>query len=134
MATEVKEKEAQKTKVQLVVNDKEASSFDVTEITSVEIRGATGVATYRLDPLQDAVIKLVVIGRDVPEPVVTTVVNPSPPVEMVVGHLGTPYDVKALKASEDDQAKEQEAADKEAVKAGEAAQKEEKKEVGQAPK
>jgi len=93
-------KEAARTKVQFVLNDDSKGEFDVTEVTSVEIRGATGVATYRIDPLQDTLIKLVVTGRVVPEPVVVKQDNPEPAVESVVGILGTPENVKAAKDAE----------------------------------
>lgn len=86
------------TKVELVVNDETKNEVEVSEIVSVEIRGATGVATYRLDPNQDVVIKLVVVGKvaqeddeESPVPVST---------EQVIGHFGKPDDVKALKERE----------------------------------
>lgn len=85
------------TKVELVVNDESKQEVEVSEITSVEIRGATGTAKYRLDPMQDTVIKLVVVGKVAqegdlePAPVAT---------EQVVGHFGKPEDVKNLKERE----------------------------------
>lgn len=99
------------TKVELVVNDESQKEVEVSEITSVEIRGATGVATYRLDPLQDTVIKLVVVGTVVPEDEET----PTPvATENVVAHLGKPEDVKGLKDREKKVVEDQEKAAKEA--------------------
>jgi hypothetical protein len=114
------------TKVELVVNDEKKNEVTVSEITSVEIRGATGVATYRLDPTQDVVIKLVVVGKVAPEgelpeaaPVTT---------EDVVGHFGTPENVKNLKDREKKVREDQEKAAKEAEEAA----KPEREHVGKA--
>ena len=49
--------------VVLVVNDEEGKPEEFENLTSVEVRGPTGVATYRLDPLQDHTLKIVVNGE-----------------------------------------------------------------------
>ena len=103
------------TKVQLVVNEEQKQEVVVSEITSVEIRGATGVATYRLDPMQDTVIKLVVVGKVVPEEGNGDVVPQPVSSESVVAHLGKPEDVKALKEREAKVAKDAEEANKAAA-------------------
>lgn len=51
------------TKVIVVANGEESEVDDFDVLTSVEVRGATGVARYTLDPRQDAVIKIVVNGN-----------------------------------------------------------------------
>lgn len=114
------------TKVELVVNDEKKNEVTVSEITSVEIRGATGVATYRLDPMQDTVIKLVVVGKVADEddleatPVQT---------ENVVAHFGKPEDVKNLKEREAQVEKDRVQAEKDAEAAAKKAQPQEERET-----
>lgn len=118
------------TSVELVVNDETKDQVEVSEITSVEIRGATGVARYRLDPSQDVVIKLVVTGKvaqeegELPEaaPVST---------ENVAAYFGRPEDVKDVKDREKKVKEDKEKADKEAAEAANK-QKKETEHVGEA--
>jgi len=49
-------------KVILEVNGEEAHSAEVESVSIAEIRGSTGVASYRTDPTQDHTIKVVVNG------------------------------------------------------------------------
>jgi hypothetical protein len=51
------------TKVVLVSNGDEKELDDYETLSSVEVRGATGVSRYTLDARQDAVIKIVVNGN-----------------------------------------------------------------------
>ena len=63
------------TKVVLVLNNEESDVTEADDLSVVEVRGATGTATYRLDPMQDHTIKLVVATAEAalvtpePEPV-----------------------------------------------------------------
>jgi len=76
--------------VDFVVNDKSKGNVDLSQLVSVEIRGATGCASYRVDPLQDVVIKIVVVG------VPANSKGDDIPVEQELGTIGTADNVKAL--------------------------------------
>lgn len=106
------------TKVELVVNEEKKDEVTVSEITSVEIRGATGVATYRLDPMQDTVIKLVVVGKVAQEDELPEAAPVS--TENVAAYFGKAEDVKNLKERE---AKVKKDAEEQAKKDAEAAKK-----------
>lgn len=85
-------------KVDFVVNDKSKGNVDLSRLQSVEVRGATGVASYRVDPLQDTIIKIVVVGlpyeKDEDDKKMDDV-----PVEQTLGTLGSADDLKAAEAA-----------------------------------
>jgi len=51
-------------KVVLVVNGKETKVGDFDTLQRVLVAGSTGQAQYRLDPLQDSLVKIVVDGEE----------------------------------------------------------------------
>jgi hypothetical protein len=85
--------------VDFVVNDKSKGNVDLSQLQSVEIRGATGCASYRVDPLQDVLIRIVVVG--VPAGDNTDDV----PVEQELGVLGTAENIKTSELAAKEAAK-----------------------------
>lgn len=118
------------TSVDLVVNEETKDKVELSEVSAVEIRGATGTARYQLDPRQDTVIKLVVIGKvaaeegELPEATPVTTEN-------VAAYFGSEEDVKNLKDREKKVREDKEKADKEAAQPPKA-EKAEREHVGEA--
>jgi len=100
-------------KVEVVPNDE----LDMSEMTGVEIRGASGVSSYKADPMQDTVLKLVVVGRKVSEDG-----TDSGSVETVVAHIGDSEAIKVMKEQEEKARKDAEQAAKDAEKAAKASE------------
>jgi hypothetical protein len=101
-------------KVEVVPNDE----LDMSEMTGVEVRGASGVSSYKADPMQDTVLKLVVVGRKVDEDG-----QDSGAIETVVAHIGDSEAIKAMKEAEEQARKDAEKAAKEAEQAAKEAEK-----------
>jgi hypothetical protein len=100
-------------KIEFIVNDHQKGKVDLSQLNSVEVRGATGVATYRVDPLQDTLVRIVVVGVPAKEKDEDA---DNVPVEQELGVLGTSEAIKAFneaqKEAEKVAAEEQREADK----------------------